>query len=236
MPDVGPLALQLLVYPAVSAPTEPARLRNADGGILDLEALRWFETHIAGALDPDSTRHVPLVTADLSGLPQAIVVTAGHDPLRDEGIVYLDRLRAAGVRAEHLHYADDIHGFFSMDRVLANAVDAMDASADLAADMFGLGESLRVVPSSPNALRVEVGRRLQLMHSLIGYGAEQLLHAHFRARRQLVRMLGLPAGRDVDALDNRIERLEQQIRSLRRQLEHQQHDTATAAPTSTEAG
>jgi acetyl esterase len=234
-PDLGPLALQLLVYPAVSAPNEPARLRNAEGGMLDLEALRWFEMHIAGAVDPDSTRHMPLVATDLSGLPPSIVVTAGHDPLRDEGIVYLDRLRAAGVRAEHLHYADDIHGFFSMDLVLANAVDALDATADLAADILGLDEAARPAAGSPNALRADLGRRLQLLHSVLGYGVEQLLHMHFRARRQFVRMLGLPAARDVDALNNRIARLEQQIRSLRRQLEHQQHERA-AAPTSTDAG
>src|SRR5262249_54867197 len=137
---------------------------------------------------------------------------------------------------EHLHYADDIHGFFSMDLVLANAVDALDATADLAADILGLDETLRPVPGAPNALHVALGRRLQLTRSVVGYGVEQLLHTHVRARRSLVRMLGLPAARDVDALNNRIVRLEQQIRSLRRQLEHQQSERAAAAPTSTGAG
>ncbi|HEU5265426.1 MAG TPA: alpha/beta hydrolase fold domain-containing protein, partial [Jatrophihabitans sp.] len=219
---------QLLVYPAVSVPDEPARLRDTEGGILDLDALRWFETHIAGAFDPDSTRHAPLVYPDLSRLPPTIIVTAGWDPLRDEGIVYLDRLRAAGVRAEHLHYADDIHGFFSMDRVLANAVHAMDATAQLAWDMLDLEPTVHSVNDqrgTPQAL----ARRLRLLQSVAGYGIEQLTHTHLRTRRRLIRLLGLPTGRDVETLGNRITQLERQIRSLRRQLERDQRvDTGRA--------
>ena len=116
-----PLALQLLVYPHVSPDDEPARARNASGGTLNEREMRWFEMHVAGAIDPNSTRHAPMATKDLSGLPPAVVVTAGYDPLRDEAIVYLDRLRAAGVRAEHVHFGDDVHGFFTMDLILDNA-------------------------------------------------------------------------------------------------------------------
>jgi acetyl esterase len=57
-----PLAVQLLVYPSVSVENEPARARNAEGSTLDLAAMRWFETHVAGAIDPDSLRYSPLVT------------------------------------------------------------------------------------------------------------------------------------------------------------------------------
>jgi acetyl esterase len=103
VPSGRPFALQVLVYPHVSPEDEPARARNASGGTLNTKEMRWFESHVAGCIDPESLRHAPLLAADFASLPPAIIVTAGHDPLRDEAIVYLDRLRDAGVRAEHLH-------------------------------------------------------------------------------------------------------------------------------------
>ena len=56
----------------------------------------------------------PLRARELSGLPSATVLTAGFDPLRDEGAAYADRLEAAGVDVERLHYEGQIHGFYSL--------------------------------------------------------------------------------------------------------------------------
>ena len=54
------------------------------------------------------------LNADLRGLPPAVVVTAGHDPLRDEGFAYGDALERAGVTTTRLNYDGGIHGFMTM--------------------------------------------------------------------------------------------------------------------------
>ena len=61
----------------------------------------------------------PILTKDLSRLPQAVVIVAGHDPLRDEGIEYAERLKEAGVDVELQNYEGMVHGFLSF----ADAVD-----------------------------------------------------------------------------------------------------------------
>jgi dienelactone hydrolase len=216
-----PLAVQLLVYPAVSAESEPARARNAEGGPLDTTAVRWFETHVAGAVDPASQRYWPLLTQNLSGLPPAVVVTAGYDPLRDEAIVYLDRLREAGTRAEHLHYGDDVHGFFAMDLILDNARHALDAVADAVADILELDDAARdaAEPSALSEVLAGLAQHRRRVRITVSNTIERVTHAQIRLQRRLIRLSGLPAGRDVEVVNDRIARLEFQIRTLRRQLE-----------------
>ena len=235
-----PLAVQLLVYPAVSG-EEPARARNSAGGTLDDRALQWFEMHVAGAMDPDSTRYAPLVTPDLSGLPPAVVVTAGWDPLRDEAIVYLDRLRAAGVRAEHLHYPDEVHGFFTMDLMLDNARDAMERVSDAVADILGLAEEHRTRgPLTPGQLRrLRIERRRRTVETAINYSIERMGHTQRRWQRTMIRAMGLPSGSDVQTLNSQVKRLENQVRVLRRQLDAEQSAqgsrAAQATPPATQA-
>lgn len=214
-----PLAVQLLVYPATSSAHEPARARNAAGGTLDSAAMHWFETHVAGATDPDSLRYAPVLTEDLSGLPPAIVVTAGWDPLRDEGITYLDQLRQAGVRAEHLHYYDDVHGFFTMDLLLPNGVDALNRAAAALVDVLGIEQDPDSPTASPAAvLRRGLDSRVHELRVRLGYLTEEAVHRQLRLQRWLIRASGLPAGRDVEALHTRITRLENELRVVRRQL------------------
>ena len=217
-----PLAVQLLVYPAVSG-EEPARARNARGGTLDDRALRWFEMHVAGAMDPDSVRYNPLATPELSGLPPAVIVTAGWDPLRDEAIAYFDRLRGAGVRAEHLHYPDEVHGFFTMDLVLDNARDAMDAVAEAVADILALDEAGRTTaPLSPaDLVRLRLQQRRRRVQTTVDYSIERMNHLQRRWQRSMIRSMGLPSGSDVETLNSHIRRLENQIRTLRRQLDRE---------------
>ena len=62
---------------------------------------------------------------DLARLPPAFVLTAGYDPLRDEGLQYSQRLSEAGARATHVCFERQIHGFITMGRVIAEANTAL---------------------------------------------------------------------------------------------------------------
>ena len=66
----------------------------------------------------------------LEGAPKALVVTAGYDPLKDEGAAYARALQAAGVQAEHRDYAGMIHGFYGMGGVSPGALAALDETAE----------------------------------------------------------------------------------------------------------
>ncbi len=112
------LAAQLLLYPATDVFGDyDSRDENAHGYFLELATMEWFFDHYAGGTDLEAAgadpRHSPL-HADLTGQPPAIVVTAGYDPLRDEGLAYARKLEAAGVLVEELHFDEMIHGFFDM--------------------------------------------------------------------------------------------------------------------------
>lgn len=103
---------------------------NADGPLLTTADVAWFWTqYCRSPVDRQSPFAAPLRAADLSGLPPATVVTAGNDPLRDEGVAYAERLADAGVDVEHLHYPAMAHGFLS----LADDVDAADTAFDAVA-------------------------------------------------------------------------------------------------------
>lgn len=125
----GPVpALQLLVYPAVdltAARTGSGRL-FADGFFLTENDRQWSTRHYFAGIDTDGSDHraSPALAEDLSGLAPAIVVTAGFDPLRDEGEAYADALRRAGTPVVPYRARELIHGFINMTTVPA-ARDAM---------------------------------------------------------------------------------------------------------------
>ncbi len=109
-----PPALQLLLYP-VTDYTAQTRSRTlfARGFFLTRDDIDWFNTRfLDGAqLDGSDPRVSPLLADDLSGLPPALVVTAGFDPLRDEGRNYAEAMRGAGVAVDYREYGAVVHGF-----------------------------------------------------------------------------------------------------------------------------
>lgn len=115
--DVVP-ALQLLIYPVtdVRAPTR-SRTLFAEGFLLTGRDLEWAgDRYLEGSSVPAADPRVsPARATDLSGLPPALVVTAGFDPLRDEGNVYAAALSAAGVAVDLREMGSMTHGFVNFD-------------------------------------------------------------------------------------------------------------------------
>jgi acetyl esterase len=114
------IAYQVLLYPVTDGRTDTASYRDcADGYLLTRDGMRWFFDHyLKSPADAADWRVSPLRAGSLAGLPPALVVTAGFDPLRDEGDAYAARLREAGVRVDHVCYGGMIHGFAPMGRLI----------------------------------------------------------------------------------------------------------------------
>ncbi len=129
-----PLAFQALVYPVTDARMgSDSYVENSDGYFLTTAAMRWFVDHyLAGGRGAvDDPRVSPLLASPDAwrDSPPALVITAGFDPLRDEGAAYVDRLAEAGATVSHVHYPGQIHGFFGQ---LALMADARSANAVVA--------------------------------------------------------------------------------------------------------
>jgi acetyl esterase len=130
--DAPPL-LQALIYPCTDFRRGHASHQHfASGFFLDRPKIDWFmDSYLERpeqALDP---RASPLLAPRLDGLPPALVLTAGFDPLRDEALEYVERLREARVAVEH-HCAERlIHGFFNMGGAIPAARETVIGYADL---------------------------------------------------------------------------------------------------------
>jgi acetyl esterase/lipase len=123
-----PIALQVLVYPVVDCDLDRRSYREYDGDelIVNRRDMIWFWDHYAPhpgtRVNPYAS---PLRASSLSGLPPVYLVTAEHDPLRDEGFAYADRLRAERVPVDHRHFGSQIHGFFTFTGMLDDADKAV---------------------------------------------------------------------------------------------------------------
>lgn len=124
--EAVPLKFQLLIYPATDMRlAAPSHTSNGQGYLLTAETIRYFRSHYLDADQYGDWRASPLLHADLSGLPPALVITAGFDPLRDEGRQYADALSAAGSPAQYICFERQIHGFITMGRLLGEADTAV---------------------------------------------------------------------------------------------------------------
>ncbi|MGV0791919.1 alpha/beta hydrolase [Mycolicibacterium sp. XJ1819] len=112
----GPtLAAQLLIYPMIAADFDTESYRLYGKGFYNPRpALQWYwDQYVPSHVDRSDPYASPL-QARLDGLPPAVVVIAGHDPLRDEGVAYADMLEAAGVPVTRCTFDGGIHGFMTM--------------------------------------------------------------------------------------------------------------------------
>jgi acetyl esterase len=132
--DAGdlPIAFQLLIYPATDQRWGHASHKsNGKGYLLESETIRYYHDNYYGDTSNDlDWRASPLLHSDLAGLPPALVLTAGFDPLRDEGLDYANALVVAGNRTTYVCFERQIHGFITMGKLLdeANTAVAMCAA------------------------------------------------------------------------------------------------------------
>jgi acetyl esterase len=130
----GPrIAAQALIYPALDATlSSPSITRLATAPMLDRDDIHAFRAHYLGPDgDPTDPLVSPLLAASLRGLPPALVQTAEHDPLVDDGRRYADALAAAGVPVRYTRYEGMPHGFVSFAGVAG--ASAQQARAEIAA-------------------------------------------------------------------------------------------------------
>jgi acetyl esterase len=125
------IRFQLLIYPVTEGSCEtPSHSENGEGYFLTKDAMKWFWNHyVPNKADRSHPYASPLRASSFADLPEALVITAEFDPLRDEGERYAERLRSAGVPVQLTRYNGMIHGFFSMSSILDQGKAAILQSA-----------------------------------------------------------------------------------------------------------
>jgi len=126
-----PLALQLLFYPGCAAHQDtPSHKVFAHGFVLEEPHITWFfNQYVNTAADRDDWRFSPLNAPDVEGVAPAWIGLAECDPLVDEGVMYADKLRLAGVAVDLEIYRGVVHEFIKMGRAIP---EARQAHADAA--------------------------------------------------------------------------------------------------------
>jgi acetyl esterase len=118
-----PIAYQLLVYPATDQRLQhPSIRRNGEGYLLTKKGMDYFQAqYLPRKEDLVDWRASPLLAKSLAGLPPAYLITAGYDPLLDEGRAYAERMAKEGVEVAYREYPDMVHGFILFGGVLDTA-------------------------------------------------------------------------------------------------------------------
>ena len=127
---------QTLIYPATAydRPME-SRAQNASGYFVEADDLIWFlNNYIDSTVHTANPYAFPMRACDFEGVAPAHILTAGYDPLRDEGAAYARRLREDGVEVTHTNYGSMIHGFLNMEAFVDRAYDGVEDIAEQARD------------------------------------------------------------------------------------------------------
>jgi acetyl esterase len=129
------IAYQLLIYPDTRVSSTATERPFGSGYFLDNRTIeRYHRDYMPARYDPADWCLSPIEAKDVSGLPPTTIVTAGFDPLRQDGVDYAEKLKAAGVTVTHVDYPTMIHGFFSMPGLIPLASEAIAAAAHAVRD------------------------------------------------------------------------------------------------------
>jgi len=142
--EVPPLCFQMLLYPGTDMSlSQPSYKRDFTQFPLSVEAVKYFIGHyLRDRNDYIDPRAAPLLAANFKGLPPAFILTAGYDPLADEGMAYARKLEENGVRITHVHMSDQMHGFLTMGRVIRASDVALEMAGACLARELRIGEGL----------------------------------------------------------------------------------------------
>jgi len=126
-------AFQLLIYPATIMWQDTASYHaNGKGYMLTKESIAYYtENYLRNREDAKDWRASPQLANSHANLPPAFILTAGFDPLRDEGLMYADALSKAGVSSQYICFERQIHGFMTMGRVMQEANTAVSLCAQV---------------------------------------------------------------------------------------------------------
>ncbi len=126
-------AFQLLIYPATIMWQDTASYHaNGKGYLLTKESIAYYTgNNLRNREYAMDWRASPQLSESHAGLPPAFVMTAGFDPLRDEGLMYADALSKAGVFAQYICFERQIHGFITMGRVMQESNTAVSLCASV---------------------------------------------------------------------------------------------------------
>jgi acetyl esterase len=130
---------QVLIYPAVDMSLETESHRELEHGhIIPRDRILWYmEQYLPGGANRHDPRASPLRVPDLEGQPPTLIITAGFDPLRDEGHAYAERLRAAGVDVVYHEYAGQIHAFISLTKAIPQGLTCTFEVGDYLKERLG---------------------------------------------------------------------------------------------------
>ncbi|OUR78079.1 hypothetical protein A9Q83_08810 [Alphaproteobacteria bacterium 46_93_T64] len=131
-------AIQMLIYPITDAHFSAESHKTFSSGyFLTSERMNWYrDNYLTSSDDRDDPRASPFLTEDLEGLAPTLIMTAGFDPLRDEGEEYAQKLKQAGVPVGVIRYEGMLHSFASMNGFIKEADEALKTAAEAVSTAF----------------------------------------------------------------------------------------------------
>jgi acetyl esterase len=132
------LICQALIYPATSFYIESDSQREfAEGYFLTREGQKWYHSQYLGSdEDRDNWKASPIFADSLEGLAPAYILTCGFDPLRDDGLVYSERLKKSGVEVVYRCFEGQIHGFITMGGIIDETIVAINEVASFVSSQY----------------------------------------------------------------------------------------------------